>query len=53
MVQPAPAPRYSVTATTAPVPPPRAGADTDALLGEAGYDADAIAALKAEGVVKG
>lgn len=35
-VQPAPAPRYSVTETAAPTPPPTTGADAEALLAELG-----------------
>jgi alpha-methylacyl-CoA racemase len=52
VVQPAPAPRFDRT----PAGPPRAavavGAHSDEILGEAGFDADAIAALRAEGVVR-
>ncbi|MCA3256189.1 MAG: CoA transferase [Alphaproteobacteria bacterium] len=50
-VQPAPAPRYSATATAAPRVPPATGADTDTLLGGLGYDAGRIAALKAAGAI--
>ncbi|MFO1293028.1 MAG: CaiB/BaiF CoA-transferase family protein [Rubrivivax sp.] len=52
VVQPAPAPRFDRT----PAPPPRAapavGAHTEELLAEAGYDAAAVAALRAQGVVR-
>lgn len=51
MVQPMPAPRYSATATAMPTPQPAAGADTDALLAELGYDAERIAALRASGAL--
>jgi alpha-methylacyl-CoA racemase len=50
-LQPAPAPRYSATATAAPTVPPRTGADTEALLAGLGYDAGRIAALKAAGAI--
>ncbi len=50
-IQPAPHPRFAVT----PAPPPRgagpAGADSDAILGELGHEAAAIARLRAAGVV--
>jgi alpha-methylacyl-CoA racemase len=49
-VQPAPAPRYSVTKTDAPRPPREAGADADAILSGLGADAGEIAALRARGV---
>jgi alpha-methylacyl-CoA racemase len=52
MMQPMPAPRYSVTAAPAPQPAPKAGADTDALLADAGYDASRIAALRESGAVR-
>lgn len=50
--QPAPAPRYSRSALRAPFLPEKGG-DTDALLREAGYEDDAIAALRRDGVVGG
>jgi alpha-methylacyl-CoA racemase len=50
-LQPAPAPRYSATATAAPTAPPPTGADTDALLAGLGYDGGRIAALKAAGAI--
>ena len=43
VTQPAPAPRYSGTRTEGPAPPRD---DTDALLGELGYDPKRIAALR-------
>ncbi len=49
MVQPMPAPRYSVTATAAPTPQPAPGADTEALLAELGYSAGRVAELRAAG----
>jgi alpha-methylacyl-CoA racemase len=48
ITQPAPAPRYSKTATSAPQPP---RADADALLAELGYDVARIAALKEARVI--
>ncbi len=48
VVQPAPAPRYSVTATDMPVP---ARDDADALLGALGYDRDRVAALREAGII--
>ena len=44
-----PAALFSVTPTGAPRPAPRLGADTEAVLGEAGFDAAAIAALREAG----
>ena len=52
VAQPAPVPRYSASATRPPALT-TLGADTDALLAEAGYDATAIARLRAAGVVGG
>jgi alpha-methylacyl-CoA racemase len=51
MVQPMPAPRYSLTATAPPAPAPAAGADTAALLAEFGYDDARVAALRASGAL--
>src|SRR5580704_4230202 len=50
VVQPAPAPRFGRTAAGPPQPPPRPGADTDAVLAGLGYAAAQIAALRARGV---
>ncbi len=52
VVQPAPAPRFDRTPAATPKPAPAIGAHTDELLAEAGYDAVAVAALRAEGVVR-
>jgi alpha-methylacyl-CoA racemase len=49
VVQNAPAPRFSGTAAGEPRPPVRAGADTRAVLGEAGFAADEIDGLLASG----
>ncbi|HTW03730.1 MAG TPA: CaiB/BaiF CoA-transferase family protein [Streptosporangiaceae bacterium] len=51
VVQPAPAPRFSRTAAGVPAAPPRAGADTDTVLAEAGCGADEIAGLRAGGTI--
>jgi alpha-methylacyl-CoA racemase len=51
VVQPAPAPRFGRTAADAPSPPPRPGADTDAVLAELGHTPAQIAALRASGTV--
>jgi alpha-methylacyl-CoA racemase len=48
VVQPMPAPRYSVTATGKPRPP---SDDSDALLAELGYDGELIDALRSAGIV--
>ncbi|WP_319460967.1 CaiB/BaiF CoA-transferase family protein [Micromonospora sp. RTP1Z1] len=51
VTQPAPAPRFSGTPTSVRRPPPQPGEHTDELLAEAGFDADRIAALRAEGAI--
>jgi alpha-methylacyl-CoA racemase len=51
--QPAPAPRFSRTPGAVRRPAPTHGADTDAVLADLGFGADAIAALRAEGAVAG
>ena len=51
VMQNAPAPRFSRSATDLPSPQRRPGADTRAVLGEAGYDAAALAALAEAGVI--
>jgi len=49
--EPAPAPRFSATPVGEPAPAPTVGADTDAVLAEAGLDAQSIAALREKGVL--
>lgn len=49
--QPGPSPRYSQTRTDRPDPPRRAGQDGDDILGGLGYSAEAIAKLRADGVL--
>ncbi len=51
VTQPAPAPRFGRTAAGVPEPPPRPGADTDAVLSGLGYSAAQITALRASGTV--
>ena len=51
VVQPAPAPRFGRSAAGVPAPPPRPGADTDAVLSELGCTADEITALRAGGTI--
>lgn len=51
IVQPAPAPRYSETATGTPSSPQAPGADTDAALADWGFAADEIAALRNAGAI--
>jgi alpha-methylacyl-CoA racemase len=49
--QPAPAPRFSRSQPEAPRPPPALGADTQAVLEEAGFDRAAIDALRRAGAI--
>jgi alpha-methylacyl-CoA racemase len=51
VVQHAPAPRFSRTATAPVQPPHRAGADTESLLREAGLSPERIAELRAAGAL--
>ena len=51
VVQPGPAPRFSLTPGAIRRPPPHSGQHTDEILGELGLDADAIASLRASGAV--
>lgn len=52
VTQPAPAPRFSRTAPGTPLPPPLAGADTDAVLAGLGHTAAEIADLRARGIAR-
>jgi alpha-methylacyl-CoA racemase len=49
--QPAVSPRFSRSRPPVPPPPPKVGADTDAVLAELGYAPDRVASLRAAGVV--
>lgn len=51
VTQPGPAPRFSRTPAGLPSPPPATGADTDAVLTDAGYSPEEIAALRESGAV--
>ncbi len=51
VVQPAPAPRFSVTELGTPSPPRSPGADTDRVLVDLGYSSDRIAELRRRGVI--
>ncbi len=51
LVQPAPAPRFGRSAAESPSPPPRPGADTDAVLADLGHTAAETEALRASGTV--
>jgi alpha-methylacyl-CoA racemase len=51
LAQPAPAPRFGRAAAAHPSPPPRPGADTDAVLADLGQTAAEIEALRASGTV--
>ena len=53
VVQPAPAPRFSRSQPAQPTPPVKAGTHTDAILAEAGFSADEIAALRTAGAAIG
>jgi alpha-methylacyl-CoA racemase len=52
LVQPAPAPRFSATPSTTPLPAPQPGQDTDRVLRECGYADEEIAALRAAAAVR-
>ncbi len=51
VVQPAPAPRFSRTASKVHGPAPQIGADNDSALADWGFSADAVAALKQSGAI--
>ncbi|HTZ94451.1 MAG TPA: CaiB/BaiF CoA-transferase family protein [Streptosporangiaceae bacterium] len=51
VTQPAPAPRFGRTAAAEPVPPPKPGQDTDAVLAGLGLTAADVADMRARGVV--
>ena len=51
MAQPGPAPRFERTPTGKPTPPVPAGAHTDEVLAQFGFDAAEIVALRASGVI--
>jgi alpha-methylacyl-CoA racemase len=51
VVQPSPAPRFSRTPGTLPDAPRQAGADTDQILAEVGFDSDQVRRLRADGAV--
>lgn len=51
VTQPAPAPRFDRTPTEVPRPPVAAGADTDAILAEAGFDEPEVARLRELGAI--
>jgi len=49
--QPAPAPRFSRSTSSTPPAPPAEGENTEAILADLGYDAEAINELRASGVL--
>ena len=51
ITQPAPAPRFDRTPAGVPAPPPRPGADTDAVLTGLGLSAAAVTDLRGRGVI--
>lgn len=51
VVQPSPAPRFSRTTPSLPQAPALPGADTDAVLAEAGFAVEQIAGLREDGVI--
>ena len=51
VIQPGPAPRFSLTPGEIRRPPSHAGQHTDEILAEAGFDAEAVVALRADGAV--
>jgi alpha-methylacyl-CoA racemase len=51
LMQPAPAPRFGRSAADHPAPPPKPGADTDAVLSGLGCTPGEISALRASGTI--
>ena len=51
IVQPAPAPRFSDTASEVPSPPPRSGQHTEDVLGLTGFSMEELAALREQEVI--
>jgi len=51
VIHPGPAPRFSLTPGEIRRPPSHAGQHTDEILAEAGFDAEAVVALRADGAV--
>ena len=51
VTQPAPAPRFGRTPADSPSPPPRPGADTDAVLADLGLPAGDVTHLRSRGVI--
>ena len=51
VIQPAPAPRFSATPGAIQSPPPKIGGDNDTALGDWGFSAAAIAALREQGAL--
>jgi alpha-methylacyl-CoA racemase len=51
VTQPAPAPRFGRTPAHRPAPPPRPGADTDAVLADLGLSAADVTDLRSRGVI--
>jgi alpha-methylacyl-CoA racemase len=51
VTQPAPAPRFSATPGAIQGPPPKIGADNDAVLADWGFSAEAIATLREQGAL--
>jgi alpha-methylacyl-CoA racemase len=51
VTQPAPAPRFGRTPAHSPAPPPRPGADTDAVLADLGLSAADVTDLRSRGVI--
>ena len=52
VIQPAPAPRYSETVVDTPTPSPKVGAHSDEILLGLGFNAERIAAIRANGAVR-
>ncbi|MGB5625779.1 MAG: hypothetical protein WBM61_08615, partial [Woeseiaceae bacterium] len=51
VTQPAPAPRFSETASEVSSPPPKPGHHTDDVLGEAGFSVQDIGSLRERGII--